>query len=71
MMFAILVGSHVGNIPAKLKSHWPKGLGGVCFEENYGHFSSFSPDSHFIQQSGTVLAVLIEVHIGNIPMKLE
>ena len=28
---AILVGSHVGNIPMKFESHWPKGSGGVSF----------------------------------------
>ena len=31
MILAILVGSHVGNIPMKFESHWPKGLGGVHF----------------------------------------
>ena len=30
-ILAILVGSHLGNIPMKFKSHWPKGSGGVCF----------------------------------------
>ena len=28
---AFLVGSHLGNIPMKLESHWPKGSGGVSF----------------------------------------
>ena len=28
-MSAILVQSHLGNIPVKSKSHWTKGLGGV------------------------------------------
>ena len=28
MFLAILVGSHLGNIPVKSESHWPKGLGG-------------------------------------------
>ena len=27
-VIAILVGSHLGIIPVKLESHWPKGLGG-------------------------------------------
>ena len=31
MILAILVGSHLGNIPMKFKSHWPKGSGGVSF----------------------------------------
>ena len=30
-ILAILVGNHLGNIPMKFKSHWPKGSGGVCF----------------------------------------
>ena len=30
-ILAILVGSHVGNIPMKFESHWPKGSGGVSF----------------------------------------
>ena len=28
MILAILVGSHLGNIPMKSESHWPKSLGG-------------------------------------------
>ena len=28
---AILVGNHLGNIPMKFESHWPKGSGGVSF----------------------------------------
>ena len=31
MILSILVGSHLGNIPMKLESHWPKGLVGVSF----------------------------------------
>ena len=30
-IFAILVGSHLGNIPMKFESYWPKGSGGVSF----------------------------------------
>ena len=26
-MLAILVGRHLGNIPVKFESHWPKGSG--------------------------------------------
>ena len=29
---ALLVGSHLGNIPMKFESHWPKGSGGVSFQ---------------------------------------
>ena len=28
---AILVGSHLGNIPMKFESHWPNGSGGFSF----------------------------------------
>ena len=31
MILAILVGNHLGNIPIKFESHWPKGSGGVSF----------------------------------------
>ena len=30
-ILAILVGSHLGNIPMKFESHWHKGSGGVSF----------------------------------------
>ena len=30
-ILAILVGSHLGNIPIKFESYWPKGSGGVSF----------------------------------------
>ena len=30
-ILAILVGSHLGNIPMKFESHWPKGSGKVSF----------------------------------------
>ena len=30
-ILAILVGSHLGNIPMKFESHWPNGQGGFSF----------------------------------------
>ena len=30
-IIAILVGSHLGNIPMKFESHWPYGSGGFSF----------------------------------------
>ena len=30
-IIAILVGSHLDNMPMKFQSHWPKGSGGVSF----------------------------------------
>ena len=31
MILALLVGSHLGNIPVKFESHWPKDSEGVSF----------------------------------------
>ena len=31
-ILAILVGSHLGNIPMKFESQWPKASGGVSFQ---------------------------------------
>ena len=31
MILALLVGSHLSNIPMTFESHWPKGSGGVSF----------------------------------------
>ena len=33
-------------------------------------FSIFSSGSHFVQPSGTILAILVEGHLRNIPVKL-
>ena len=70
-ILAILVGSHLGNIPMKFESHWPKGSGGVSFYGNYLQFSIFSSGGHFVHRSGTVLAILVEGHLSNIPMKFK
>ena len=37
-ILASLVGNHLGTIPMKFESHWPKGSGGVSFF----YFSIFS-----------------------------
>ena len=47
-ILAILVGSHLGIIPMKFESHWPKGSGGVSFYGNYPGFSIFSTGGHFV-----------------------
>ena len=31
-------------------------------------FSIYSPGGHFVQQSGTVLAILVDSHLRNIPV---
>ena len=40
-VLSILVGSHLGNIPMKFESYWPKGSGGVAFKANYCVFFYF------------------------------
>ena len=71
MILAILVGSHLGNIPMKFELHWPKGLGGVSFSANYSGFSIFSSGGHFVHRSQTVLAILVEGHPSIIYMKFK
>ena len=71
MILAILVGSHLGNIPMKFESHCPKGSGGVSFLSKLFRIFYFSSGSHFVHQSGTVLAILVEGHLSNIPMKFK
>ena len=71
MILAILVGSHLGNIPMKFESHWPKGSGGVSFYGNYPRFSIFSSGGHFVHRIKTVFAILVEGHLNNIPMKFK
>ena len=68
---SILVGSHLGNISMKFESHWLKGSGGVSFLSKYSRFSIFSSGGHFVHPSGTVLAILVEGHLSNIPMKFK
>ena len=70
-ILAILVGSHLGNIPMKFESYWPKGSGGVSFQANYSRFSIFSSGGHFVHRSRTVLAILVEGHLSIISMKFE
>ena len=72
IFLAILVGSHLGNIPMKFESHRPMGSGGVSFKKaNYSQFSIFSSGGHFLHRSKTILALLVEGHLSNIPMKFQ
>ena len=66
-----LVGSQLSIIPVKSKLNWPKGLGGDSIYSKLFTCSFFSSGCHFVHQSRTVLAVLIEGHLSNIPMKFE
>ena len=70
-ILAILIGSHLGNIPMKFESQWPKGSRGVSFKANYSRFSILSSGGHFVHRSRTVLAILVEGHLSNIPMKFK
>ena len=54
---------HSGEIILKL-GHWPKRR---CRLKG---FSIFSSDGHFVQRSGTILAILVEGHPKNISTKL-
>ena len=48
-----------------LKSaHWPRRKNGL------NGFSIFRFDGHFVQRSGTILAILVEGHPRNISVKL-
>ena len=53
---------HSGEIILKL-AYWPK----RCHLKG---FSIFSSDGHFVQRSGTILAILVEGHPKNISTKL-
>ena len=70
-LLPILVGSHLGNIPMKFESHWPKGSGGVSFYGNYPRFPIFSSGGHFVHRSETILTLLVEGHQSNLSMKLK
>ena len=66
---AILVGSHLGNIPMKFESHWVQEE--LAFIANYSQFFFFSSGGHFVHRSKTILAILVEGHLSNIPMKFQ
>ena len=70
-ILAILLGSHLGNIHMKFESYWPQGSGGVSFLSKLFTFSIFSSGGHFVHWSAMVLAILVEGHLSNIPMKFK
>ena len=55
----------------KFESLWPKGSGGVSFLNIYSRFPIFSSSGHFVHRSNTVLSILVEGHLSNIPMKFK
>ena len=42
----------------------------MAWEMSFKGFSIFSSGGHFVQRSGTILAILVEGHSRNIPVKL-
>ena len=47
---------------------WPSG---VQEELTFKDFSFSTMDGHLVYRSVTILAILVESHLGNIPMKFE
>ena len=43
----------------------------IAFKANYSPFSIFCSGGDFVYQSETVLVILVEGHLSNIPMKFE
>ena len=70
-ILAFFVESHLGNIPMKFKSHCLRVQEELAFKANYSQFSIFSSGGHFVHQSITILAILVEGHLSNIPMKFK
>ena len=55
----------------KFESHWPTGSGGVSFYGHYPQFYIFSSGGHLVHRSEIVLAILVEGHLSNIPIKIK
>ena len=55
----------------KFKSQFGQRVQELAFKANYSRFSIFSTGSHFVPRSKTVLAILVEGHLSNIPMKFK
>ena len=55
----------------KFELHWPKGSGGVSFLSKLFTIFYFNSGGHIVHQSKSVLAILVEGHLSNIPMKFK
>ena len=56
----------------KFKSHWRKGSGGVSFfKQNIHYFLFLALAAILFIGAKTVLAILVEGHLSNIPMKFK
>ena len=51
----------------KFERNWPRGIGGLAVKI----FSFFSSDGHLVNRSGTILSILVEGNLSNIPMKFQ
>ena len=71
IFLAILVGTHLGNIPMKFNhiGQWVQEE--LAFKANYSQFSIFSSGGHFVHRRKTILVILVEGHLSNIPMKFK
>ena len=58
-ILAVLVGSHLGNIPISLNHIGPRVQEELAFKANYSRFSNFSSGGHFDHRSKTALAILV------------
>ena len=67
-ILAIVVWSHIGNIPVKFELHWPRGKKWIAVKANHSHFSIFRP---FCTSEQNRLAILEEGHLSNILMKFD
>ena len=55
----------------KFESHCPRVLEELAFKANYSRFSIFSSGGHLFHRSETVIAISVEGHLSNIPMKFK
>ena len=70
-LLAILVGSHLGNIPMKFYHIGQRVQEELAFKANYSRFSIFSTGGHFVPRSKNLLTMLVGGHLSNIPMKFK
>ena len=55
----------------KFESHWLKGSGRLSFLCKIFTIFYFSSGGHFVHRSRTILAILVEGHLSNIPKKFK
>ena len=55
----------------KFESQWPRVQEELAFKANYSRFSIFSSGGYFVIKAKPLLAILVEGHLSNIPMKFK